>query len=218
MKRQTGTLHRQPPPRHQPWPQQALSNSLRCARITRSCPILFDPTACSPAGSSVRGIFHTRSLEQGAASSSWGLTNSGTDSMFPASLALQVDSSPLSHAGRPSNSLLHIILLPTGHSLTKVHLSWLNSTNSTCKSHQVPCLLDKRKAVKVWSCHFSCDQLASRLDQDGSSNRISKGWRLHSHYLRDPRDMRAANLFLLGPLQFKEERPQNTDQDVGSAD
>ena len=39
-----------------------------------------------------------------------------------------------------------------------------------------------------------------------------------SHYLRGPRDMSAANLFLLRPLRLKEECPQNTYQGVGSAD
>ena len=45
------------------------------SEVAQSCPTLSDPMDCSPAGSSVRGIFQARVLEWGAiAFSEWYIT------------------------------------------------------------------------------------------------------------------------------------------------
>ena len=62
--------------------------------FAQSHPTLCNHMDCSPPDSSVHGISQARVLEWGAISSSRDLPNPGIE---PASLALQVDSLPLSH-------------------------------------------------------------------------------------------------------------------------
>ena len=47
--------------------------------VAQSCPTLSDPMDCSPPGSSVHGIFHTRVLEWGAIA----LGNVGYSGLIP---------------------------------------------------------------------------------------------------------------------------------------
>ena len=66
-----------------------------------SCPTLCDPMLCSPPDSSVHGILPVRVLEWVAMPSSRGSSRLKDRTLVPAAPALQVDSLPLSHQGRP---------------------------------------------------------------------------------------------------------------------
>ena len=67
----------------------------------QSCLTLCDPMDCSPPGCSLHGIFQARTLEWVAISSSRGSSrpNPGIRRVTPVSLALEVDSFPLSRQG-----------------------------------------------------------------------------------------------------------------------
>ena len=54
----------------------------------QSCPTLYDPTDCSPPGSSVQGILQARILEWVAMPSSRDLPDPGTESTSPVSPSL----------------------------------------------------------------------------------------------------------------------------------
>ena len=68
-----------------------------CVRLLQSCPTLCDPIDCSSPGSSVCWILQARTLEWVAIASSRRSSHPGIELISPASFALQVDSSPLSH-------------------------------------------------------------------------------------------------------------------------
>ena len=66
-----------------------------CVLVTQPCPALCDPRDCRPQVSSVCGILQARILE-------WVAILFSRGSFQPRSPALQVDSLPLSHLGRPT--------------------------------------------------------------------------------------------------------------------
>ena len=70
------------------------------ASLLQSCPTLFDPVDCSPAGSSVHGILQTRILQWVAIAFSRG-------SSQPRSPALQMDSLPSEPPGKLIGILKH---------------------------------------------------------------------------------------------------------------
>ena len=72
-------------------------------KLLQSCAILFDPMDCSPPGFSVHRILQARRPEWVAMSSSRNLPNPGIEPVSPAAPALQVDSLPLSHWGKPKS-------------------------------------------------------------------------------------------------------------------
>ena len=78
--------------------------------VAQSCLTLWDPTECSPPGSSVQGIFPARILEWVAISSSRG--SSQLRDLNPGLLwllHLQVESLPLCHLGSPWPSQHHLL-------------------------------------------------------------------------------------------------------------
>ena len=72
--------------------------TLVCVLVAQSCPTLWDPTDCSPPGSSVHGIIKTWILEWVAFSSPRGLSNPG---IKPGSPALEADSLLSELPGKP---------------------------------------------------------------------------------------------------------------------
>ena len=78
-------------------------NTLACMLCTsfQSSLTLCDPMDYSLPGSSVHGILQARILEWVAMASSRGSSWPGVESVSPMSPALQVDSLPLSHQGKP---------------------------------------------------------------------------------------------------------------------
>ena len=73
--------------------------------VTQSCPTLFNPIHCSPAGSSVYGILQERILEWAAIPFSRGSSQPGTE---PRSPALQVDSLPSEPPGTCEYLILNV--------------------------------------------------------------------------------------------------------------
>ena len=68
---------------------QTLQRSGGTQKVAPLCPTLYDPTECSPSGSSVRGILQAGILEWVAVPSPGDLLDPGTE---PGSPALQADS------------------------------------------------------------------------------------------------------------------------------
>ena len=66
--------------------------------VAQSCPTLYDPTDCSPPGSSVHGILQARILEWIAIPSPGDLPDPGIE---PRSPALQADALPSEPPGEP---------------------------------------------------------------------------------------------------------------------
>ena len=87
--------------RHIPESNPFSSKGLCLCLVTQLCPTLWDPTDCSPSGSSVHGIFQARILERVAIPSSRGSSQPRDQPMIPASPALQADSLLLRQRGRP---------------------------------------------------------------------------------------------------------------------
>ena len=73
-----------------------------CVQLLQSCLTLYDLMDCSPPGSSVHGILQARILAWVAMLSSRGVPDPRIISASPMSPALQADSLPLSHRGRPT--------------------------------------------------------------------------------------------------------------------
>ena len=74
------------------------------SEVTQSYPTPGDPMDCSPAGSSVHGIFQARILEWVTLSYSRDLPNAGIQPTSLVSPALQADSLPAEPQGKPKNT------------------------------------------------------------------------------------------------------------------
>ena len=105
-----------------------LTCMLSCLNHVRLC----EPTDCSPPGFSVHRIFQARILEWVATPSSKGSSKPASS----ASLALQVDSLPLSHQGSPFIDLCHL-------KINFHYLSW------TINPHVLQKSLIKTKGIHV---------------------------------------------------------------------
>ena len=117
------THRRQPTRLRRPWDSPGKNTRVDChfllqcikvkseSKVSQLCPALSDPMDCSLPGSSVHGIFQARVLEWGAIAfseqycsgllfpSPGDLPDPG---IKPVSPVWQADSSPLSHAGKPT--------------------------------------------------------------------------------------------------------------------
>ena len=85
--------------------------------VAQSCPTLCDPMDCGPPGSS-HGILQARVLEWAAMPSSRG---SSLSKVEPTSLALQVDSLPLSHL-RSSPKYIYMYISRQVHTYTWIYM------------------------------------------------------------------------------------------------
>ena len=103
-----------------------LFHCCHCSSVTESSLTLCDPMDCSWSGSSVHGILQARILEWVAISFSRGSSQPRDQTWSP---ALQADSLPLSHQGRPCfiyNSPIWLYYFesdPKGMFLINFHLS-----------------------------------------------------------------------------------------------
>ena len=80
------------------WWENQLNVVVVVVKVTQSCPTLWDPTDCSPPGSSVHGILQARILEWVAIPISKDIPYPGIE---PRSPALQADSLPFELLGNP---------------------------------------------------------------------------------------------------------------------
>ena len=100
-------------------------NSVNIASVTQSCPTLWDPMDCSPAGSSVHGILQGTILELVAMPSSRDLPNPG---IKPRSPALEADSLPSEPPGTLSKwDLRDEVFIHGIHTNFVLGISWSTS-------------------------------------------------------------------------------------------
>jgi len=113
-----------------------LTKKVKVKEVSQSCPTLYNPTDCSPPGSSVHGILQARELEPFP--SSGDLPNPGIE---PRSSALQTNALPSESPGKPvSINKVHSINISYKY-MRKVHIKV--PVHHCCHLTHSPCQLPR---------------------------------------------------------------------------